>query len=168
MTHGRQIKKRTLSKIRPTAQFQGGRFACIICVGQVSCLADNEGTTAMKYEIPLMELAAYAPTDERMELGNTPLEGLMMSFGCLTEGLAAYLKGLGWHYQAVNGVVHFCWDEQTRSAVEKILDTIRNEYDSYDDQITWDRLGLEGDDDVDYNGTYPEYLLEVTKNWCSL
>ena len=51
--------------------------------------------------------------------------------------------------------------------IERIAEAIVAEYDCEDEKerIHWDQFGLSSDDDVDYNGSYIEGVVEIVRVW---
>jgi len=47
--------------------------------------------------------------------------------------------------------------------ISDVAEAIVVEYDSEEEKPTWDRFGLSSDDDVDYNGSYIEAVVEIVR-----
>jgi len=47
--------------------------------------------------------------------------------------------------------------------ISDVAEAIVAEYDSEEEKPTWDRFGLSSDDDVDYNGSYIEAVVEIVR-----
>lgn len=110
----------------------------------------------------------YAASDDQCDDPILDVFAEYDGFDSCTPQLRAHLESLGFVYTPNDDPKLTSVTIPSREAFAelcKITLAIEEEYESGEDMPTWDRFGLSGDDDVDYNSSYFDPFIHAVDHY---